>query len=165
MRYVFLLFCYWLFLGKVNAQRATLVATVSSQAGPGSSASVMAENAQAGAATAPAPEVPAAIKVYDFADELPAFPGGPAAFAQYMRRTLQYPDAALAASISGKVYVRFTVSEDGRLLDPEVIKGIGYGLDQEALRLVRLMPWWTPGKVSGQPVRVRYVLPLVFRAL
>ena len=163
MRYKLLPIVYWLFIGSAIAQRTTLVATASSQTGTSVPATAVPENSHAGAMSAPA-EV-AAATVYNVADEMPAFPGGAAAFAQFMRRTLQYPDAALAANISGKVHVRFTVSEDGRLLDPEVVKGLGYGLDQEALRLVRLMPWWTPGKVAGQPVRVRYVLPLVFRAL
>jgi protein TonB len=162
MRYVFLPVCYWLFLGSAMAQRTTLVAASSSQA-VGSLAATPAPGALI--SSPPVAAEGTTATVYNFVDEMPAFPGGQAAFAQFMRRTLQYPDAALAANISGKVHVRFTVSEDGHLLNPEVVKGLGYGLDQEALRLVRLMPWWTPGKVNGQPVRVRYVLPLVFRAL
>ena len=114
--------------------------------------------ADSAAMLAPAP-------VYHAAEEMPAFPGGPAAYLDFMRRTLRYPDAALNASLSGKVHVRFTVDEQGRLLDPEIAKGLGGGLDQEALRLVRLMPWWTPGKIAGRPVRVRYVLPIMFRSL
>ena len=165
MRYVFIVVYYWLFLGNANAQRAAFVTVNSNQASVGSIASVENIHLQDAAGTLAVAATPAASTVYNIAEVMPAFPGGVAAFAQFMRRTLQYPDAALAANVSGKVHVRFTVAEDGRLLDPEVVKGLGYGLDQEALRLVRLMPWWTPGKVAGQAVRVRYVLPLVFRAL
>ena len=109
--------------------------------------------------------MPSANTVYNMAEEMPTFPGGPAALGQFLRRSLHYPEAALDAHISGKVHVRFTVDENGHLLDPEVVKGLGFGLDQEALRLVRLMPWWTPGKIAGRAVRVRYVMPIVFRAL
>jgi protein TonB len=58
--------------------------------------------------------------------------------------------------------VSFTVDEAGRLLDAEVVKGVGYGLDEEALRLVRLMPWWTPARRAGQPVRATTSLHIRF---
>jgi protein TonB len=102
--------------------------------------------------------------IHFFADEMPAFPGGEAAFQQFIRAKINYPAAALNKGISGKVHVRFIVDADGRIRDAEVLKGLGYGLDQEALRLVRIMPWWTPGRLNGQPVRVSYTLPIVFRA-
>jgi TonB family protein len=75
------------------------------------------------------------------------------------------PAAALSHGTSGKVYVQFVVDEEGHLLDPRVVKGLGFGLDEEALRLVRIMPWWNPGRIGGRPVRVAYTLPIVFRAL
>ena len=151
MRYALPLFCFCIFLGSsANAQTTTLLA---------------ANHEQEGSGAASAAATPAGPTVYNTAELMPAFAGGPAAYQEFMRRTLRYPDAALDARISGKVHVRFTVDEQGRLLSPEIAKGLGYGLDEEALRLVRLMPWWTPGQVGGQPVRVRYVLPIVFRAL
>ncbi len=118
--------------------------------------------------TAPAvapPMAPAAATVYHVAEEMPAFAGGPAAFQKFLRDKLRYPEEALRKGVSGKVHVSFTVDEQGRILDPQVVRGLGAGLDEEALRLVRIMPWWTPGRIAGQPVRVAYTLPIVFRAL
>ncbi|QIX62831.1 TonB family protein [Hymenobacter lutimineralis] len=108
---------------------------------------------------------PAAPKVYVLAEEMPAFKGGEKALLLFMREKVQYPAEALQQNISGKVYVRFVVDEQGRIRDAEVVKGLGHGLDQEALRLVRIMPWWTPGRVQGQPVRVYYTLPVAFRTV
>lgn len=170
MRHLLPLPFFWLFLGGAAAQQPALLAAANNQTGTMSGGSTPSTTspipvAPAAAVPAAAPAAPSSDTVYNIAEEMPSFPGGQAAFGQFLRRSLQYPEAALNAHISGKVHVRFTVSEDGHLLDPEVVKGLGYGLDQEALRLVRLMPFWTPGKVGGRAVRVRYVVPIVFRAL
>ncbi|RPD45042.1 energy transducer TonB [Hymenobacter sediminis] len=114
------------------------------------------------AAQASATPTPA---VYHIAEVMPAFPGGAEAFQKFMRKELRYPDEALQRHVSGKVYVRFLVTEEGRIRDAEIVKGLGAGLDEEALRLVRIMPWWSPGQNAGQPVRVLYTMPIVFRAL
>lgn len=120
------------------------------------------------AATGPAGAAPAgssAPTVYFTADEMPSFPGGAQALHLFLSRKLQYPPAALDRSLAGKVYVSFVVDPEGRLLDPQVLKGLGHGFDEEALRLVRLMPFWNPGRIKGQPVRVGMTLPIVFRAI
>ncbi|TGE14174.1 energy transducer TonB [Hymenobacter elongatus] len=117
----------------------------------------------AGASTA-AP-VAAALVVYHVAEEMPSFPGGDAAYAKFLRAKINYPAQALNKGASGKVHISFIIDEQGHILDPKVVKGLGFGLDEEALRLVRIMPWWNPGKIHGQPVRVAYTLPIVFRAL
>ena len=109
--------------------------------------------------------VPAVPVVHAIAEEMPAFPGGPTAFQRFLREKLQYPEEALGKGISGKVHVSFVIDEQGHILDPKVVRGLGSGLDEEALRLVRIMPWWTPGRTGGHPVRVVYTLPIVFRAL
>ena len=109
--------------------------------------------------------VAAAPVVYHAADEMPAFPGGAPAFQEFLRQKIRYPEDALRRNLSGKVHISFVVDEQGHILDPKVVRGLGGGLDEEALRLVRIMPWWTPGRVAGQPVRVAYTLPIVFRAL
>lgn len=114
--------------------------------------------AQTGTAT-PAPTV------YFAADEMPTFPGGNPAMLKFLSSRLNYPQAALDRALSGKVHVRFTVDPEGRLHDPQVVHGLGAGLDEEAVRLVRLMPWWNPGKIQGQPVWVSITLPITFRAL
>lgn len=112
----------------------------------------------------PAP-VPAAPTICLAADEMPAFPGGTAAMLIFLSRKINYPAAALDRSVSGKVHVAFVVDPEGHLHDPHVVCGPGYGLDGEALRLIRTTPWWTPGRVQGRPVWVSMTLPLVFRAL
>jgi protein TonB len=120
---------------------------------------------QSGGARASVANAPAAPTVYFVADEMPQFPGGGAAMLKFVSSRLNYPAAALDRNVSGKVYVTFTVDPEGRLRDPHVVRGLGSGLDEEALRLVRLMPWWNPGKVQGQPVWVTLTLPITFRAL
>jgi protein TonB len=103
--------------------------------------------------------------VYTVAEEMPAFTGGAPAFQKFLQAKLKYPEEALRRNISGKVHISFVVDEEGRILDPQVVRGLGAGLDEEALRLIRIMPWWTPGRINGHPVRVAYTLPIVFRAL
>ena len=117
---------------------------------------------EGGSASAVAPAAPT---VYLTAEELPNFPGGNAAMLTFLARKINYPAAALDHQISGKVHVTFVVDADGHLRDPRVVRGLGFGLDEEALRLVHIMPWWLPGKVNGQPVWVRVTLPIGFRAL
>ncbi|KUG09816.1 energy transducer TonB [Solirubrum puertoriconensis] len=107
----------------------------------------------------------AATTVYHAPDIMPTFPGGSEALRSFLKAKLRYPEEALRKGLSGKVYVQFVVDERGHLLEPQVVKGLAADLDAEALRLVRIMPWWTPGSVAGQPVRVAYTLPIVFRAL
>lgn len=94
---------------------------------------------------------------------MPAFPGGDAAFHRYLEQKIVYPADARLRNISGTVVVRFVVDEAGRVVDAEVVRGCGHGFDEEALRLVRLMPWWTPGRLAGQPVRVARTMPSSFR--
>lgn len=102
-------------------------------------------------------------EVLMYADEMPAFPGGDAGFHRYLAQKINYPAEALRRNLSGTVYVRFVVDEEGRIRDVAVVKGCGNGFEEEALRLVRLMPWWSPGRVGGQPVRVARTLPIIFR--
>ena len=98
----------------------------------------------------------------NLADEQPAYPGGVEAYRTYLLQNVRYPEVAKAKNVSGDVFVSFVVDEAGRILDAEVAKGIGAGCDEEALRLVRLMPWWTPGRLAGKPVRVPATLRIRF---
>ncbi|MDF7814210.1 energy transducer TonB [Hymenobacter sp. YC55] len=104
-----------------------------------------------------------APQVYHTADTMPAFAGGSGALLAFLKQKVVYPKEAAHNAIEGKVHVQFVVDEEGRLLDPQVVRGLGAGLDEEALRLVRIMPWWTPGRINGRPVRVAYTLPIVFK--
>lgn len=108
---------------------------------------------------------PTEPKVYLVADEMPSFPGGAAAFQQFLKAKIKYPEEALQRNLSGKVHVSFVVDEEGRILNSQIVRGLGGGLNEEALRLVRIMPWWTPGRVNGQPVRVACTLPIEFKTL
>ncbi|MFD2719480.1 energy transducer TonB [Hymenobacter monticola] len=114
-----------------------------------------------GPATTEAPAAAPAVLTY--ADEMPTYPGGEAAMYQFLAKKIVYPATANQQNLSGTVYVRFVVDEQGRIRDAEVAKGCGHGFDEEALRVVRLMPWWTPGRVAGRPVRVQRTLPIIFR--
>ena len=98
-----------------------------------------------------------------FAEQQPEFFGGREAFASFLQKNLKYPRAAAQAGVQGKVFVEFTVGADGNIENARTIKGIGFGCDEEALRVINLMPNWKPGKQSGRPVRVRFTLPIAFQ--
>lgn len=96
--------------------------------------------------------------------EEPASPqGGMQAFYDYVGKQLKYPAQARRMNVEGRVFVQFVVERDGSLTDVKAIKGIGAGCDEEAVRVVESAPPWTPGKQRGKPVRVRMVLPIVFK--
>jgi len=95
-------------------------------------------------------------------DEAPTFPGGVAGYRAYLKQHFHYPEEAQRQNISCEVVVGFAVDEAGRILDAEVVKGCAASLNEEALRLVRLMPWWTPARRAGQPVRATTSLHIRF---
>ncbi len=95
-------------------------------------------------------------------EQQPEFPGGLAALGGFVQKNLKYPQQAIQASMSGRVYVSFVVNTDGSLTDVQVVKGIGFGCDEEAMRVIRAMPRWKPGKQAGRAVRVRFNLPVAF---
>lgn len=104
-------------------------------------------------------------KVVDFAsvEVLPKFPGGDKGFTQFLSNNLQYPVAAKANHISGRVIVTFVVGKDGSLEDIKVLRGLGYGTDEEAVRVLSLSPKWSPGMQKGKLVRVQYTVPVFFQ--
>ncbi|MDX2246479.1 MAG: TonB family protein [Bacteroidia bacterium] len=99
----------------------------------------------------------------EFAEKMPAFPGGPKALNDYFSQKIIYPEMARENEIEGKVYVRFTVLPDGKTSDFSIVRGIGYGCDEEALRVVYAMPKWIPGEQNGQKIPVIKTLPITFR--
>lgn len=101
--------------------------------------------------------------VYFSVEEAPSFPGGMANIGKYIGKNLKYPTQARDAGIQGRVIVSFIVEKDGSVTDVKVLQGIGNGCDEEAIRVIKLMPPWTPGKQNGKPVRVQYNLPIAFR--
>ena len=100
--------------------------------------------------------------IHDIVDEMPTFSGGANNMVKYLSENLQYPEQAKATKISGKVLVNFVVEKDGSISNCKVVKSVSPELDNEALRAVSSMPAWIPGKKEGQPVRVRYTIPINF---
>jgi TonB family protein len=96
-------------------------------------------------------------------EEMPQFPGGPAALFEFLSKNIQYPKDAEKAKLEGRVIVTFVVKKDGSITDAKVVKSVAPSLDAEALRVINAMPNWTPGKQGGQPVNVKYTVPLTFR--
>ena len=102
-------------------------------------------------------------KTFDVVEEMPQFPGGPAALFEFLSKNIQYPKDAEKAKLQGRVIVTFVVKKDGSITDAKVVKSVAPSLDAEALRVINAMPNWTPGKQGGQPVNVKYTVPLTFR--
>ncbi|WP_131536992.1 energy transducer TonB [Pedobacter nototheniae] len=95
-------------------------------------------------------------------DEYPEFAGGMNAWSKYIQRNLRYPYQAQEDNIQGKVFISFVVEKDGSITDVKVVRGIGYGCDEEAVKVIKKSPLWKAGKNKGMPVRVRYNMPINF---
>lgn len=95
-------------------------------------------------------------------EEMPQYPGGLEAMMKFLIENIRYPEQARKDSIQGKVFVNFIVEADGKVSNARVLRGIGGGCNEEAVRVVSLMPAWTPGKQQGRNVRVSFNLPIVF---
>ena len=103
------------------------------------------------------------IYEYGIVETVPVFPGGEAGMMKYLSDNIKYPAEAQEAGIEGRVFTRFIVNEDGSVSDVEILRSVHPLLDAEAVRVVKAMPKWTPGKAGGKAVKVRYSLPLIFR--
>lgn len=102
-------------------------------------------------------------QVFQYAEVMPEFPGGIGAIMQFLASNMIYPEEAQEAEIEGRVVVKFVVSKDGGVYDPQVVKGAHPSLDKEALRVVKMLPRFQPATNNGQPVNVYYTLPISFR--
>ncbi|TVR83902.1 MAG: energy transducer TonB [Saprospirales bacterium] len=109
----------------------------------------------------PEPE-PQPAKVFTFVEQWPEFPGGERALYEFLAQNIVYPAVARSNNIEGTVVIQFVVREDGSIEDPKVVRGIGGGCDEEALRVVKQMPNWIPGEQQGLPVAVKYNIPIRF---
>ncbi len=101
--------------------------------------------------------------VYQIVEEMPKFPGGEDALMDYVSKNVVYPKEAQEKGISGRVFVGFIVEKDGSVSDVKVLRGIGGGCDEEAVRVISGLPKWKPGKQEGKPVRVSYQMPINFK--
>ncbi len=104
-------------------------------------------------------------EIFIIVEESPHPVGGMASFYEYINNNIKYPRQAQLMNIEGRVFVQFVVNKDGGITDIEVIRGIGGGCDEEAVRVLQNAPRWHPGKQRGRPVRVKMVLPITFKIM
>ena len=101
-------------------------------------------------------------EIFKIVEEMPSFPGGEQKLMKYVGDNVKYPQIARETGIQGRVFVNFVVEPDGSVSNVSVLRGIGGGCDEEAMRVVKNMPKWKPGKQRGKAVRVQYMLPINF---
>ena len=111
----------------------------------------------------PEPPKEEETKVFDVVEVMPSFPGGQAALFEWLSKNIKYPVVAEENGVQGRVIVTFVVERNGSITDVQVVKSVDPSLDKEAVRVVKAMPHWIPGKQNGQAVRVRFTLPVQFR--
>lgn len=113
-----------------------------------------------------APEPPKVVeetKIFTVVEQMPMFPGGDTALMQYLKQNIHYPAVAAENGVQGRVVVGFVVERDGSITDVNVLRSVDPSLDKEAVRVVKSMPKWNPGKQNGSAVRVKYQVPVSFR--
>ena len=104
------------------------------------------------------------IKTADDVEVMPEFKGGNKAMMEFLMMNVKYPQTAAKAKQQGRAVVGFVVGKDGTISDIYIVKSAGYDvLDEEAMRVVKAMPAWEPGKLKGKPVNVKYFVPITFR--
>lgn len=102
-------------------------------------------------------------KVFDVVEQMPHFPGGDAALMQFLRENIKYPETAEKNGIQGRVICTFVVENDGSVTNVQILRSVDDLLDKEAVRVIQAMPKWVPGKQNGEPVFVKYTLPITFK--
>ena len=101
--------------------------------------------------------------IYQVVEQQPEFPGGMSAQMKFLQDNLRYPQESREKGFQGRVITQFVVNTDGSISDIKIVKPLNPLLEAEALRVIRLMPKWNPGKQKGKTVRVRYTFPIIFR--
>ena len=107
---------------------------------------------------APEPE-----QIFDMVEQMPTFPGGPSELMSYLGKNIKYPTIAQENGTQGRVIIQFVVERDGSITDVQVARGVDPYLDKEAVRVVKAMPKWIPGKQNGKAVRVKFTVPVMFK--
>jgi periplasmic protein TonB len=100
--------------------------------------------------------------VYKSVPDMPVYPGGDNKFMEFLGANIKYPAESREKRITGKVFVGFTVKADGNISNLEIIKSLNAACDQEVVRVMNLMPAWTPGKLYGNNVNVQMIMPINF---
>ena len=111
----------------------------------------------------PEPPKEEETKVFDVVEVMPSFPGGQAALSEWLSKNIKYPVVAEENGVQGRVIVTFVVERNGSITDVQVVKSVDPSLDKEAVRVVKAMPHWIPGKQNGSAVRVKFTVPVTFR--
>lgn len=101
-------------------------------------------------------------EIFTVVETMPSFPGGDIARIKFLQKNIKYPQMARESQIQGTVYVTFVVETDGSVTDVRVLRGIGGGCDEEAVRVIKMMPKWNAGQQRGKPVRVQFNMPIKF---
>ena len=101
--------------------------------------------------------------VYQIVEQMPQYTGGEEAMMKYVAENIKYPQEAKDKNISGRVFIGFVIEKDGSVSNVKVVRGIGGGCDEEAVRVIKEMPKWKPGMQKGKPVRVNYMMPIFFK--
>lgn len=115
------------------------------------------------AAPEPTKHVVEETKIFTVVEQMPMYPGGDGALMGYLRDNIHYPTVAAENGVQGRVVVGFVVERDGSITDVKILRGVDPSLDREAMRVVKSMPRWNPGKQNGSAVRVKYQVPVSFR--
>ena len=102
-------------------------------------------------------------EIFQIVEEMPSYPGGERALLEYVAKNIKYPQIARETGIQGRVFVGFVVEPDGSVSNVKILRGIGGGCDEEAMRVIKSLPKWKPGKQRGKAVRVSYQIPVVFK--
>jgi protein TonB len=101
-------------------------------------------------------------QIFTAVEQAPTFPGGDGAFGKYLGKNIRYPAIARENNVQGRVVLTFVVERDGSLTDIKVLRSLGSGTDEEAVRVLKASPKWKPGIQNGRPVRVQYSIPVNF---
>lgn len=101
--------------------------------------------------------------VYEVVEEMPEFPGGINKLLQFINDNMKYPTKAQTEGMQGKVIVQFIIDEDGYIIEPNIVRSVESSLDNEALRLIKMLPQWKPGTLKGKAVKVKYTVPVAFK--
>lgn len=102
-------------------------------------------------------------KVYNSCQVMPQFPGGERAMMEFIATNLKYPQQAVKDDVQGMVLVDFVINTEGKATDPKIVRSLSPECDAEVIRVVSLMPAWTPGQQDGKTVNVKYTLPVMFK--
>ena len=102
-------------------------------------------------------------KVYNTCQVMPQFPGGEKAMMEFIASNLKYPQQAVKDDMQGMVLVDFVINTEGKVTDPKIVRSLSPECDAEVIRVVGIMPAWTPGQQDGKTVNVKYTLPVMFK--